>query len=241
MKRFKIFFLTFCFIFLSFFLKDTYANAINVSLDPSSGQITSTGTKINIIINSNGQEYMGMNTRLSYSGPIEYLGVDKGNIKGCAIEEGVKKENEIVMFCLMFSDIYTDNGGIFATLNFKSTGEGSAKINIEAVDAALESTQSGGNYSAVLAAGSTQPIPPTSTTTTNTPTSTTTTNTSTSTTTTNTPNQRTTGGSPDGSLPDSSLSDSTYILIGISFLIVSMFFFSKKKKLSLKMQQKVFN
>lgn len=149
-------------IFLVFVLQFVFVGSIyaaEVSLSPSEGDIYSEPTPIDIQINPEGEIFNGMSIYLSYDGPVEFLGIDNGEINGCEVESldptDSTKDSDIILFCLVFGSGYSGSTATFATLNFKAIGEGPTSIEINEVDIAPLTAQTfGGSYIATLSEGS---------------------------------------------------------------------------------------
>ena len=152
MKRIKfvVFFLVIVFSFSS----NIYASG-SVFLNPTSGVIDGNGKAINIVVDSGGGEISGLEMAIEYSGDIAFTGFDSGNISGCEVD-GLERDTEefddIFLYCFILTDPYTGSDGVFATLNFESTAEGQAVVEIVDVEAAgtVTITDGSGSYSTTL-------------------------------------------------------------------------------------------
>ena len=152
MKKIKcvVFFLVLVFSFSS----NIYASG-SVFLDPTSGVIDGSGKSIDIVVDSGGDEINGLEMSIEYSGDIVFTGFESGNISGCEVD-GLERDTEefddIFLYCFILTDPYTGSDGVFATLNFESTSEGQAVVEIVDVEAAgtVEITDGSGSYTTTL-------------------------------------------------------------------------------------------
>ncbi len=127
----------------------------SIFLDPISGTIDGTGKAINIVVNSGGSEINGIEMSVEYGGDIAFTSFDSGNISGCEVD-GLERDTaefqDIFLYCFILTEPYSGNDGVFATLNFESTGEGQAVVEIVSVETAgvAEITDGSGNYTTTL-------------------------------------------------------------------------------------------
>jgi hypothetical protein len=128
-------------IFLSFvlcfclFLNSAYA-AVDISLDPITGTIDQAGMNIDIVVDSGGGEVDGFEISIVYSGDIEYMGFTSGDVPGCTVE-GLEREeqDDLFLYCFILADPYTGSDNIFASLNFRATGENGGTVRINTANA----------------------------------------------------------------------------------------------------------
>jgi len=152
-KVFKIFLL--CFFTNCFFLSPALASG-SVTLNPSSGTITSEGTAVNIVINTGGATIEGAEMTVKYSGDVELVSVVSGNINGCTVDSvDMGAEGERFLYCLIppGTDGYSGDSGIFATLNLRALKDGVATVTILSVDGFEATIGSPGNYTTTLGSG----------------------------------------------------------------------------------------
>lgn len=127
----------------------------SVFLNPTSGVIDGNGKAINIVVDSGGEEINGIEMAIEYSGDISFVSFDSGNISGCEVD-GLERDTEefedIFLYCFILNEPYTGSDGVFATLNFVSTAEGQAIVEIVDVEAAgmVQITDGSGSYTTSL-------------------------------------------------------------------------------------------
>lgn len=110
-----------------------------ISLSPTSGTIDGSGGAIDIVLDSAGGEIDGLEVSIEYSGDITFVDFDSGNINDCTVdglERTTGEFEDIFLYCFILSAPYTGSDGVFATLNFEPTAEGTATVTIASVEAA---------------------------------------------------------------------------------------------------------
>lgn len=134
---YKKYFLTFLtFVVISFFASGSVFASGRIYLDPSSGEITSDGTSINVVVDTGGVEIHGLEISVEYEGDISFVDFTSGNITGCeadGIERQTEAYDDIFLYCFITDGTYSGDSGIFTTLNFKATDNGTAEIKIVSV------------------------------------------------------------------------------------------------------------
>jgi hypothetical protein len=129
---------------------------IAMILEPLTGTIPGDGLRIDLTIDTQGEEVDEVSINLTYSGDIEYMGFEQGTIEGCEVQEVVTME-EIVLSCLL-QTTYIGQGDVFASVIFEATDEGQAEIDITRVDfAELSFSGETGQYSTTLEFSGVQP------------------------------------------------------------------------------------
>ncbi len=127
-------------------------------LRPSSGTISSAGLNIDLIVNTQGESVGGIAVILDYSGQIEYVRLRQGEIENCRVTD-VQTGSLLSLHCFIDASepTYRGEGDVFATVNFRATGNGQGEIDITEVefslrDDRLEATFPGGSgeYRAAL-------------------------------------------------------------------------------------------
>jgi hypothetical protein len=118
------------------FSNDSAFASGGVYLDPSSGEITSDGTSINVVVDTGGVEIDGLEISIEYEGDISFVDFTSGDIVGCEVD-GIERETEayddIFLYCFIIDGKYSGDSGIFTTLNFKATDNGTAQIKISSI------------------------------------------------------------------------------------------------------------
>lgn len=121
---------------ICFFSNNSAFASGSVYLDPSSGEITSDGTSINVIVDTGGVEIDGLEISVEYEGDISFVDFTSGDIIGCEVD-GIERETEayddIFLYCFIMDGKYSGDSGVFATLNFKATDNGTAQIKISSI------------------------------------------------------------------------------------------------------------
>lgn len=148
----KISLIIFFFLVL-FFKENSYAAYTSVSLSPSSGNITKTETKIDLMVNSGSDEFIGIDLDISFTGPVEFVRGVKSKCGEFKVTPGTGKIN---IECFNMSG--DTHNGLVATLYFKATGVGESVFSISNVDP-TSSTSTGGRYTLVLSSPNPNPNP----------------------------------------------------------------------------------
>lgn len=140
--------------FLFLLSSPSYA-AVSVYLSPSSGTYSSSFS-LNLNINTGGDDVVGVDVNITYSGPVDFTSGSAGNA-GCtpSISEA---SNVISVICLPPPTSPINGTATVARLNFSRTGVGTATMTISDEGGNLD-TVSGGTYtmSASSSYGSTLP------------------------------------------------------------------------------------
>lgn len=125
-------------------------------LEPVSGTISSDGLKIDLIIDTQGQEVSEVSVDLIHSGEIEYVGFEQGMIEGCEVQEAVSMGG-IILSCSL-QTTYTGQGDVFASVIFRATDYGQAEIDITSVNfSEISYIGESGQYSTTLESSGMQP------------------------------------------------------------------------------------
>ena len=152
-KVFKIFLL--CFFTNFLFLSPALA-AGSVSFNPASGTITEAGTDINIVIDSGGEKIVGIALDIKYEGDMSLDSIVSGNINGCTVATFDMGGGEWHIVCTMLDTDYSGNSGVFATLKFKASTEGTASVSFLTADFGIlpkPAMGSAGSYTTTLGSG----------------------------------------------------------------------------------------
>ena len=124
----------------------------SVSLNPSGGTIGGQGISIDLVVDTGGSEVDGIQMTLDYEGDIEFIDIEPGDIPGCdadGVERDTEEFDDIFLYCFILGEPYKGSG-VFATLNFEPTGEGSANINILTIDGVSASIGEVGSYTTTM-------------------------------------------------------------------------------------------
>ena len=125
-------------------------------LEPMSGTISADGLRIDLIIDSQGEEVNDISVNLSYWGEVEYIGFEQGTMEGCDVQEVVSM-GEIILSCSL-QTTYMDQGDVFASVNFRATDYGQAEIDITSVNfSEISYAGESGQYSTTLESSDIQP------------------------------------------------------------------------------------
>lgn len=144
-KKFSPIIFLFIFLFLGT-IQSTPVRAVysSLSLSPSEGIISPDNTAITVNVNSGADEFVGIDTTLSFTGPLEY--VSATGAKRCESFQVVEGSSSINIECFSFShsegEVYS---GELATLYFRATGTGESTFTFTAVDPEVTS-KTGGLY-----------------------------------------------------------------------------------------------
>lgn len=123
--------------FLCFALLSSVVHAeVNIALDPTTGNIDSSGSNIDIVVDSGGGEVDGFEISIKYSGDLQYNGFTSGDVPGCTVE-GLEREaqDDVFLYCFIMTDPYTGSDNTLASLNFSATGTNGGTIRIDSADA----------------------------------------------------------------------------------------------------------
>ena len=135
-------------------------------LRPSSGTISGTGLSIDLIVDTQNESVGGIEAVLDYSGPIEYVSLRQGEINNCRVDD-VHSTQSLSLHCFIDATepTYRGQGDVFATVNFRATGDGTGEIDITKVEFSLRDDRleeifpgGKGEYRAVLTSR-TEPTP----------------------------------------------------------------------------------
>ncbi len=143
-------------LFLTFSANSIFA-AASVGLSPATGVISSNGTSIEIVVDSQGEEVNGIELTLEYEGDISFTGFNSGNIPGCQVD-GLERESfgDVFIYCFIMEDPYTGTSGVFATLDFVATAQGTGTVTITSAIGSEELTIGApGSYTTTMAATAT--------------------------------------------------------------------------------------
>ncbi len=111
---------------------DFTESEIALDLDPKSGVISGQGTDIDLVINTYEEEVGGVDATLQYSGDIEYVSLEQGELSNCEVSETKLGEKKLGFYCFIDPSKapYKGSGDVFATLKFRATGSGSSEIEV---------------------------------------------------------------------------------------------------------------
>ncbi len=161
--KFLLVFLMLLILFPFFSLDNIYAS-VNIYFNPSSGVIDGRGKSIDIVVDSGGTEINGLEMGIKYSGDIEFVDHDSGTFGNCpddVVERDETYEEDLFLYCFIMTDPYIGDSGVFATLNFEPTAEGTAEleiINVIGVDS--PDVESPVTYTTTLSVQDTDSDPP---------------------------------------------------------------------------------
>ena len=185
---------------------------VGMGLSPSSGILPDEGLNIDLVIDTHDEEIDGVSLTVEYSGPVEYISFQPGEIEGCIIQETGKTANSVNLSCSLDStqEPYKGSGDVFATVLFKPTGQGNVEIQITNLEFSVRDAREtvdfsggSGNYSTGEAGypGEETPaeIPP--------------------------PDSKAPPTAPAEDLPETSISSSTGILGGFVLVVISAIMF----------------
>ena len=130
-----------------------------MELNPSSGNITSKGTDINLVIDTQDEDVSGIDVTLEYLGEIDYVSFSQGEISDCNVFETKQSARVINLHCFIDATkpTYRGTGDVFATVNFKAIADGEAEIEVTNVDFSVRDSRNEisflggfGNYTSIL-------------------------------------------------------------------------------------------
>ena len=122
-----------------------------ISLEPEMGTISMSNFKIDLIIDTHGEEVMGIDVGLEYSGDIEYVDFEQGNIQNCSVIDSYS-ENFLNLACFIDAaqQPYQGQGDIFASVIFKATDDGFAQVDVSSVVFAVSDERNELNFTGDL-------------------------------------------------------------------------------------------
>ena len=142
------------------------SSGVAVVLDSSSGIIPGEGKKIDLLVDTQGEDVSGIDVTFEYSGDIEYVGFEQGEIENCEVEEtGSGSSRGLHCFISATQPTYKGKDDVFASVIFRAIGgDGQGEIDVTRVDYAVRDdrqevnfTGGDGQYTTTLDVSDTQP------------------------------------------------------------------------------------
>lgn len=133
-------------LFLLLSVSRVSADYNSVSLSPSSGSITASGTILELKVNSGADEYIGIDLDISFTGSVEYVPSAHEEV-GCSnLNVTTKSEGTINVECFYVGETPDETyNGVVARLKFKATGSGTSTFTLSNIDPQT-TTPTGGTY-----------------------------------------------------------------------------------------------
>lgn len=132
-----------CFVIFTvfFFTEKVNASYTSVSLSPSSGTITNENSKIDLVVNSGTDNFIGIDLDVSFTGTVSFV---QGTGSGCTF---TPKTGAVNVECFNFEE--QPYNGLVASLYFVATQQGQTVFTLTNVDPEVTNI-SGGQYSLSL-------------------------------------------------------------------------------------------
>lgn len=139
-----------CFVIFTvfFFTEKVNASYTSVSLSPSSGTITNENSKIDLVVNSGTDNFIGIDLDVSFTGTVSFV---QGTGSGCTF---TPKTGAVNVECFNFEE--QPYNGLVASLYFVATQQGQTVFTLTNVDPEVTNI-SGGQYTLTLTGAGTNP------------------------------------------------------------------------------------
>jgi hypothetical protein len=125
-----------------------FATYSSLSLSPSSGTITAENTAITVNVDSGTDEFIGIDTNLSFTGSVEY--VSATGVERCDSFQVTESTGSINIECFSLSHAEGETySGQLATLYFKAAGTGTSTFTFTSANPGV-SSKTGGSYTLTL-------------------------------------------------------------------------------------------
>lgn len=139
-----------CFVIFTvfFFTEKVNASYTSVSLSPSSGTITNENSKIDLVVNSGTDNFIGIDLDVSFTGTVSFV---QGTGSGCTF---TPKTGAVNVECFNFEE--QPYNGLVASLYFIATQQGQTVFTLTNVDPEVTNIGSG-QYTLTLTGAGTNP------------------------------------------------------------------------------------